>query len=40
MLLRNKRNLIIAGVVVICLIIVTVFFIFIGGKNAGDYVED
>lgn len=40
MLLRNKRNLIIAGVVVICLIIVTVFFIFTGGKNAGDYVED
>ena len=40
MLLRNKRNLIIAGVVVICLIIVTVFFIFTGGKNADDYVED
>ncbi|WP_294581372.1 penicillin-binding transpeptidase domain-containing protein [uncultured Thomasclavelia sp.] len=40
MFLKNKRNLIIIGAVVVCLIVAAVLFIFIGGKSAEDYVTD
>lgn len=40
MTFNRRRNLIIIGVVVICLVVVAVFFIFSRGKSADDYVEE
>lgn len=40
MTFNRRRNLIIIGAVVICLVVVAVFFIFSRGKSADDYVEE
>ena len=40
MTFNRRRNLIIIGAVVICLIVVAVFFIFSRGKSADDYVAE
>lgn len=40
MLLKDRRKLIIIGVVAVALIIGAVFFIFSRGKSADDYVKE